>query len=81
MTPTLYNLQVYPFEETNFEYFFRNISKKTKGIYEYTNFEYPLQVSLDYTYFEYLSFAGALGQQGFSVEPQDELVAPGHNTT
>ena len=30
---------------------------------------------------EYLSFAGVLGQQGFSVEPQDELVAPGHNTT
>ena len=25
--------------------------------------------------------AGAFGQQGFSVEPQDELVAPGHNTT
>ena len=28
-----------------------------------------------------ISFAGAFGQQGFSVEPQDELVAPGHNTT
>ena len=28
-----------------------------------------------------ISFSGAFGQQGFSVEPQDELVAPGHNTT
>jgi len=28
-----------------------------------------------------LVVSGAFGQQGFSVEPQDELVAPGHNTT